>query len=235
MKKTRSVIVTTLIALLGFGAAVYTSCNKDRCSNVTCQNGGTCLNGYCTCPVGFEGDHCEIGITSTVEYRNHGYTDIMLTLNNIAYTVPAGRSKGFMGAHGDSLKGNAYTAGGHGVAIRWDSVFNTYPENGTTVVDLNIPAEYFYLYLTNADAADSIRYINVDENSVYGYQGVVDLYPNFLHNGVTIGLGYFHAYDSSEVYVKSPAPGGGQWWFKKLDGTLVLPMTENQAATVVTH
>ena len=26
---------------------------------MTCQNGGTCFKGECTCPAGFEGDFCE--------------------------------------------------------------------------------------------------------------------------------------------------------------------------------
>jgi hypothetical protein len=30
-----------------------TSCKKDACEGVTCQNGGTCNNGSCNCPDGY--------------------------------------------------------------------------------------------------------------------------------------------------------------------------------------
>ena len=37
----------------------------DECSGVTCQNGGTCvdgINGYtCNCVAGYTGTHCETG------------------------------------------------------------------------------------------------------------------------------------------------------------------------------
>ena len=37
----------------------------DYCINVTCQNGGSCVDGSdkysCSCGAGFTGDHCETG------------------------------------------------------------------------------------------------------------------------------------------------------------------------------
>lgn len=38
----------------------------DYCNNVTCKNGGSCVDGIdkykCSCSAGFSGDHCETGI-----------------------------------------------------------------------------------------------------------------------------------------------------------------------------
>ncbi len=40
-------------------SSTLTSCNEGSCENITCLNGGTCRNGRCQCPVGFEGPRCE--------------------------------------------------------------------------------------------------------------------------------------------------------------------------------
>ncbi len=62
----RTLFLTAFVVLLAFTSVGYVSCQKktssstpDACSTVTCQNGGTCFKGTCTCPGGFEGDNCE--------------------------------------------------------------------------------------------------------------------------------------------------------------------------------
>lgn len=40
---------------------VFVSCSKaDPCEDIKCQNGGTCTDGKCNCPNGWEGALCEI-------------------------------------------------------------------------------------------------------------------------------------------------------------------------------
>lgn len=46
--------------LLLFCGLVFFSCAKDPCEEVSCQNGGNCIDGICECPDGFEGPFCEI-------------------------------------------------------------------------------------------------------------------------------------------------------------------------------
>ena len=48
-----------IILLLLLPLSILTSCKKDLCQGVVCQNGGTCLNGLCSCPTGYEGPACE--------------------------------------------------------------------------------------------------------------------------------------------------------------------------------
>lgn len=50
------------VGLLTIGSlALLPSCKKDKCKDVTCQNGGTCDedDGSCICATGFEGASCE--------------------------------------------------------------------------------------------------------------------------------------------------------------------------------
>lgn len=44
-----------------FCVVLYSSCSKDECKDVVCQNGGTCneTDGSCTCATGYEGTNCE--------------------------------------------------------------------------------------------------------------------------------------------------------------------------------
>jgi hypothetical protein len=47
-------------SFLGIATTVlYTSCTEDPCTELKCRNGGSCANGYCSCPNGFEGPQCE--------------------------------------------------------------------------------------------------------------------------------------------------------------------------------
>ncbi len=60
MKSIRNIALSALLTFSAFTAVVYTSCNKDECKDVVCQNGGTCADGICTCAAGYEGTRCEI-------------------------------------------------------------------------------------------------------------------------------------------------------------------------------
>ena len=38
---------------------LLSSCAKDLCEGISCENGGTCVEGDCQCPEGFQGNFCE--------------------------------------------------------------------------------------------------------------------------------------------------------------------------------
>ncbi len=55
MKNLIYVLTFTLVISIGF-----TSCSKkDPCEGLACLNGGTCEDGTCACPSGYEGSLCE--------------------------------------------------------------------------------------------------------------------------------------------------------------------------------
>jgi hypothetical protein len=56
----RNILLTALLTIAIFSAITYTACKKDPCESVICKNLGACDGGRCVCPVGFEGDRCEI-------------------------------------------------------------------------------------------------------------------------------------------------------------------------------
>ncbi len=59
MKSIRNIAFSALLTFGAFGAITYTSCNKDECKDVVCQNGGTCNEGTCSCTTGYTGTNCE--------------------------------------------------------------------------------------------------------------------------------------------------------------------------------
>ncbi len=53
----------TACAFVGIASSVlYTACEKDACTDLQCKNGGSCADGYCRCPSGYEGASCETRI-----------------------------------------------------------------------------------------------------------------------------------------------------------------------------
>ncbi len=58
MKSFKLVAFAGLLTIGAFSAVLYTSCSKDACKGVTCNNGGTCSGGTCTCTTGYEGSDC---------------------------------------------------------------------------------------------------------------------------------------------------------------------------------
>jgi len=59
MKSIKRIALGAFLTVSAFCTVLYTSCTKDECKDVTCQNGGTCSGGTCTCPTGYEGTSCE--------------------------------------------------------------------------------------------------------------------------------------------------------------------------------
>jgi hypothetical protein len=59
MKNLKSILLAGFLTVGTFATSVFTSCNPDACKDVVCQNAGTCTDGSCSCPAGYEGTNCE--------------------------------------------------------------------------------------------------------------------------------------------------------------------------------
>jgi hypothetical protein len=64
MKAFKNAALTALFTMGIFSTALYTSCSKDECKDVVCNNGGTCVDGTCSCPLGYEGSTCQTSSAS---------------------------------------------------------------------------------------------------------------------------------------------------------------------------
>jgi hypothetical protein len=54
----------TLLTVCSFfavsGTVLFTACEKDACTELTCKNGSACTEGFCRCQTGYEGAECEV-------------------------------------------------------------------------------------------------------------------------------------------------------------------------------
>jgi hypothetical protein len=114
--------ILSCIAFLIMAMVTFNGCQTNLCQNISCQNNGTCREGACACPTGYEGSYCQdafiekfIGLWEGYERCNGGvqtYTRYICTPGNspsefivtpfddqvfkiIANVVP-GRSKEFV-------------------------------------------------------------------------------------------------------------------------------------------
>jgi len=60
MKSLKSLLIAS-VGFFGISALVLSSsCEQDPCTELDCKQGASCSEGFCQCPVGYEGSQCEI-------------------------------------------------------------------------------------------------------------------------------------------------------------------------------
>lgn len=58
--RVKSIVLSALATMGIFSAVTTSSCNDDPCKSIVCAYGGTCAEGDCICPSGYEGTQCEV-------------------------------------------------------------------------------------------------------------------------------------------------------------------------------
>lgn len=102
----RSILFAFVFTLSIFSIAFYIGCTKeekDKCTGVTCQNGGSCLEGICYCKGDYVGTHCEkrkceVNNTSRVKFENKTGTSLTYSVvfdGSIITTLAPGASSEF--------------------------------------------------------------------------------------------------------------------------------------------
>lgn len=91
MKLFKNVIITAALTLGTFGLIMgLPSCSKkDKC-NITCNNGGVCVDGTCQCPSGYEGSDCSILARTKFKGMFNAIDECVITDRNNAslnYTI----------------------------------------------------------------------------------------------------------------------------------------------------
>ena len=224
MKHTKLVIFTAVVTLCAFVAVISSSCHKDKCSGVICQNGGACSNGSCVCPTGYSGNFCE---NSTIVYQNDTYTPISINVNGTATTIPVNGSISYVGVAGSNLNiTNTHTTNtpANGT-YAWTDATDQFPSGsaaGVYTVYFDVDKSYFYLQLFNNDPY-SITTLSVN----VGYSDVTTDYVNIpSYDGNTYGIGYYAGYTTTRI--QTIFSDGGSW----SSGTFYIPYVTNATATV---
>ena len=222
MKQAKLITLTLVIMVTAFCAVVYTSCTKDKCSGVSCLNGGYCNGGNCICPVGFVGFNCENVATTTVTYNNNTYTTVTLIFNNSStITIAPGTSASFTGSYGDNAVATASTSGPGGDVISW-SFTDLFPASGAVVENLDVSSSFFFL-----EVANNSSYTIGEEDVNKTLTSQLDDYVSVPTGGNTYGIGYYPAYSNSNVYLYSVG-GSKSWSYTSLN----LPFSMDQSCVV---
>ena len=228
MKRTKTITLTAVITAIFLGATIFSACtktnNSDPCASVSCQNGGTCNAGVCTCPTGYTGSFCQTAATTQIEYVNKTFTPISITVNGANQTIPVAGSVFVSGSYGVTETATAYTSGTTisggvlGTVRNW-SLSDVFPATGSIVENLNVSSSVFFLQIKNTTSYPFVTlYVN------YGLASQTAETVNIPNDGQTYNIGYYLAYTNSNVRVESTS----YFW----SSNLTLPFTANQGILV---
>lgn len=218
MKQTRAVIIATILTFFAFGAVLYTSCTKDHCKNMNCQNGGTCSNGFCLCPDGYTGTYCQTINSSHIALKNSTFTPVVILINGAERTIDSGETVVYTGHYGENFAITGTTHGAYGINVPIVPVNDAFPTRGTITHELDVDSTYFFLMATNNNP--TVPYITQVHVNYMQRDSTLDI-TTIPNDSRIYHIGYYKAYDDTRVRLeKTPY----NWNFN----SLALPMTKNQ-------
>ncbi|WP_118949877.1 calcium-binding EGF-like domain-containing protein [Taibaiella helva] len=147
MKNWKSILVTVFCFFAIASMVLLNSCVKDPCTDLACKNGGSCSDGYCQCPVGFEGAECEIKTSSRFLGKWAGSTrcnnfPILADTVNITLVSEPNQILLKLGA------GNTALLGYKGTAETPETRFYTYSDDDVEVnAYMRVDANLLQLYM----------------------------------------------------------------------------------------
>ncbi|MNX97878.1 hypothetical protein D3C86_1302610 [compost metagenome] len=161
MKRIKSI----LLAGFGFfaigGMVLSSSCEQDPCTTLLCQNGGSCTDGLCQCPTGYEGAECEIKTASRFVGKYRGTT--RCTHDNVVFPITADSVEIKLVQDPNKISlvmyaGNTSIAGFEGTADNPNTTFNTF-NNGVVSIHptIQIDGNLIYVYLESLTLASGER------------------------------------------------------------------------------
>jgi len=159
MKNWKSILITVFCFFAVGGMVLFNSCVKDPCSDLRCQNKGTCSDGFCQCPTGFEGAECEITAASRFvgkwkgNYRcnNFPITEQMVTVELVqAPNMIRIKNLGFGNTAALSFSGTAETP---------QTTFPDLNESGKSITHcyMYVDGGLIQIYLQTLDLQTGIR------------------------------------------------------------------------------
>jgi hypothetical protein len=176
------------------------------------------VDGQCICRDGYSGLSCEIKNKSTVIYHNKTFTPVIVVVGGLAKMIDTGASISFTGDVGDSIKGTATTQGQYGKKLTLDPISYVFPARGTVGQDLDVPAQYFYLKVTNNNPSVVATKVYVNDSDANDQTLDITEIPN---DHKSHSIGYYRAKATTKIRIENyPVT----WRFDSLG----LPMTKNQ-------
>jgi hypothetical protein len=143
MKKFKLLSLATALTL---GLASLNSCTEDKCKDVTCDNGGACVDGTCECADGYEGTTCQTESRDKI-IASFTVSETCSISGNANYTVTITKSAsdvtkvvvspfgGYTGATGIlTLEGTTLTLSGvNGTTLNFSAFNGTTNASGSTL------------------------------------------------------------------------------------------------------
>lgn len=167
-------LLTGVVTTLLFIATLYSACRKQdntvvstACDGVVCKNGGTCIEGKCSCTPGYEGTYCDKA--SYARYiGNWSVTETIIgsskasNINAVKkYTLNIRRGEGILELFFDNLS-NSYSGvkGALGRKYSGATLQGASALNFVIVANQSIPATYTTIVSSNGNISETGEYLS---------------------------------------------------------------------------